>query len=192
MMNGSRTALSTLLPTLTTTRLERIMADDSYRAEQWRTIKDYPEYSVSDHGRIKRAGKILKTLRHTFGYPMVGLCRLGIKTKFLVHRLVAEAFLPPPDPERTQVAHNDGNPLNSHVSNLRWATYSENNRDKRLHGTQLYGSKVPNAVLHEDDVKRIRDLSARGVTGTDLADDFGVCKQTISFIINRQTWKHVA
>jgi hypothetical protein len=44
----------------------------------------------------------------------------------LVHRLVAEYFLPKPKPNQTKVAHLDFNKLNNHVSNLKWMTPEEN------------------------------------------------------------------
>jgi len=47
--------------------------------------------------------------------------------RYLVHRLVAYAYLEPPtDPARTQVNHIDGNKLNNHYTNLEWTTGKEN------------------------------------------------------------------
>ena len=58
-----------------------------------------------------------------------GYCSVEIASKsYRVHRLVAEAFLPPPPtPKHKCVNHKDGNPSNNHVSNLEWCTHSENN-----------------------------------------------------------------
>lgn len=50
-----------------------------------------------------------------------------LSTQEYVHRVVATAFIPNPENKRT-VNHKDMNPFNNHVSNLEWATYSENRR----------------------------------------------------------------
>lgn len=51
-----------------------------------------------------------------------------------VHRLVLEAFIGP-CPDGMVGCHTDGDPLNNRLDNLRWDTPSNNNRDKRAHGT---------------------------------------------------------
>ena len=65
--------------------------------EYWNDIEGYPNYSVSNFGRVKskKTGKLLKSYK-TKGYLRVSLYNdAGRKCK-LVHRLVAEAFIPNP------------------------------------------------------------------------------------------------
>lgn len=94
-------------------------------------------YQVSTKGQIKslnvRKGRILK--QHTQrGYLYVGLSK-QCKTKLhLIHRLVAEAFIPNPL-HLPEVNHKDENKLNNNVDNLEWcdSKYNSNygTRNKR-------------------------------------------------------------
>lgn len=89
--------------------------------EIWKEIPDLPGYSVSNKGRVKKdsTGQIM-VLSKNGGY-----CRITISKH--VHRLVAQAFLEPPESEeKCWVDHIDGNRSNNDVSNLRWVTPSEN------------------------------------------------------------------
>lgn len=101
--------------------------------EIWKDIEGYEGlYQVSNLGRVKskkyNKEKMLKPYTNSGGYSVVGLRKDG-KTKFFrVHRLVAKAFIPNPDPEnKTQVNHkNEFDKKNNCVENLEWVTPSEN------------------------------------------------------------------
>lgn len=60
------------------------------------------------------------------GHLRVDLCKDNVCKKLYVHRLVAIAFIPNPDPNRILVNHKDGKKTNNKVDNLEWATPSEN------------------------------------------------------------------
>lgn len=67
----------------------------------------------------------MKTYVNNSGYECIKINRKGNKKHFLIHRLVAEAFIENPFC-KTEVNHIDGNKLNNNVCNLEWNTYSEN------------------------------------------------------------------
>lgn len=97
--------------------------------EEWRDIIDHEDYQVSNFGRVRNVetGRILKPgpLNKYKKYRKV--CLEDGKT-YLVHRLVAQAFIPNSDPEHlTQVNHKDENPANNHVDNLEWCDAKYNN-----------------------------------------------------------------
>lgn len=110
--------------------------------ERWRDIKDFPNYQVSNLGRIKskeritnvkiknvkqikRKEKILKPLKITKGYLGIRLYNsLNAKT-LKIHRLVANYFIPNPK-NLPQVNHIDGDKTNNKVDNLEWCTQIEN------------------------------------------------------------------
>lgn len=104
--------------------------------EVWKSLDflGYPSYEISTFGRVKslnyrRSGKekILKPSNNGRGYLQV-LLYLNNKMKyFVVHKLVALAFIPNDNPiEKTEINHLDENPSNNHVSNICWCNRYEN------------------------------------------------------------------
>lgn len=96
--------------------------------EIWKEIKGTDgRYMVSSYGRVKNAttGMILKQRTNYKGYNLVGLGKGDTK---VVHRLVAEAFIPNPD-GKPCVDHINTVRDDNRVENLRWVTYSENNNN---------------------------------------------------------------
>ena len=126
-------------------------------------IKGYEElYLVSDDGdvialpktvvcggkTVHRKQKLLKPFLRGRGdmlYEGVCLCKDGIEKRLAVHRLVADAFVDNPDPDRFKVVnHIDRNPLNNKASNLEWCDQQYNNEyghNKRV-AQFLDGEKV--------------------------------------------------
>lgn len=123
-------------------------------SEVWRDVPGYAGvYQVSDHGSVRsidrmvngrngsthiRKGHTLRSYRVNGGYCAVSLNNGGSQKNFLVHRLVAMAFIPNPNNYET-VNHIDENKCNNTVSNLEWLTLIENNRygshDERMRKT---------------------------------------------------------
>ena len=111
----------------------------SSKDEQWKHIVGWENYLVSNYGNIialprklKRGISKIRLLKQTKNVQkhnhIVLFVRLydGTRSKnLLVHRLVANAFIPNPY-NKPQIDHIDANTLNNHVSNLRWCTSKEN------------------------------------------------------------------
>lgn len=122
---------------------EEFIKSVSYEGEVWKDVPGFEGYyAVSSFGRIMSLGRMKKnrsevrnsfkepsllSLRHLkSGYQTILFCIDSTKTQMLVHRVVATAFLENPD-NKPVVDHIDGNKTNNNVTNLRWATFSENN-----------------------------------------------------------------
>lgn len=100
--------------------------------EQWRPVNGYENYEVSNLGRVKSLNynhtgkeKILKPLKERNGYLRVNLCRDGKMKRFLIHRLVAIAFISNPE-GLEQINHKDENKSNNVVENLEWVSRWDN------------------------------------------------------------------
>lgn len=93
--------------------------------EIWKDVPNYEGlYQISSFGRVKNLkGKILKG--HTNTYKSVSLRKNKTPKGFLIHRLVALAFLPNPHNKKC-VNHKDLDKLNNHVTNLEWVSNQEN------------------------------------------------------------------
>jgi len=94
---------------------------------EWRPVVGYEGiYEVSNTGLVRTvAGKELKPYLHKQGYLRIKLTSGGTRKSFLIHRLVAEAFIPN-EHELPTINHKDGDPSNNDVSNLEWCTQKEN------------------------------------------------------------------
>ena len=107
--------------------------------EVWKDIPGYEgKYQVSNMGAVKSLPRddkfckrpyevILKTFICGSGYQEVILKNNGKRKPKLIHRMVAEAFLPNPSGKR-EVNHIDGDKNNNAYTNLEWVTPSENIR----------------------------------------------------------------
>lgn len=119
--------------------------------EKWLPIPGWEGlYEVSDHGRVRSLPRVRNTRwgprlmgktrllkqssTRTPGYFTVPLTRNAATKVHLVHRLVAMAWLPAPEPDQSLCRHLDDNPLNNHASNLAWGTASDNMRDAVRNG----------------------------------------------------------
>ena len=100
--------------------------------EIWKPIEGTDGmYEVSNTGKVRSLNylgrgitKELKPWKNG-GYRRINLIVAGKKKNFLLHRMVAEAFIPNPD-NKPEVNHKDGDKWNNSVANLEWATRREN------------------------------------------------------------------
>jgi len=125
-------------------------------AEEWKDIEGFPGYRVSSSGRVwsKIRNMELKVLRYenfSKAYSYVNLYRKGCGKNGIhntIHRLVASHFIPNPENKPT-VNHKDKDKTNNCVSNLEWATYSEQEHHKNL----TYKHPTKAVVLEKDGVE---------------------------------------
>lgn len=173
-------------------------------SEIWRDVFGYESvYQVSNIGRVKRiapyrntyVGRLLTLNLDNGGYLRVHLSKNGKSINRSVHQLVLEAFVHPRS-RGLQGRHLNGDKLDNRLTNLRWGTRSENQKDSIRHGTKFQpntsGSNSGMAKLNESQVRQIRELyKAKRHTQEQIGNMFNVKGPTISQIVNRKRWKHV-
>lgn len=179
---------------------------DSLPNEEWRYVANTNNrYLVSNMGRLLTTGyrgskrcTIMKPAKDANGYYRTMMLLNGKLKTVKLHRVVAQAWI-----ENTlnklQVNHINFERDDNRVSNLEWATPSENalhsynnGRIKKPICTNFVkGSKVGTAKLNEEQVKEIRQkFKPRIYTREMLAKEYGVSHHTIKDVILRR-WKHV-
>ena len=153
---------------------------------KWVKINDFIE--VSNFGEVKSHGKIIKGEITSGGYCRVHISHKGVQYKFLVHRLVAEAFILNPK-HLPEVNHIDGNKQNNSVDNLEWCTRSQNTSHAFKTGLRNYnGCKNPHSKLTQSDIETIRRIYVRGKhcenNSYGLAKRYNVSPKTIQNVVN--------
>lgn len=135
--------------------------------EIWKTIKDFDKYEISNYGNVRskiihrsKSKNKLPSIEYRQlkpcikrGYATVQISNDYYILVYLVHRLVAEAFIPNPD-NLPQVNHKDENRLNNSVENLEWCTNEYNSnygtRNERIGKTAKRNMKYAKQILQYD------------------------------------------
>jgi len=172
-----------------------------------RDVKGYEGfYSVTICGKVftHRRNKFMKPGTGGGGrYKMVTLTRNGIVKGFLVHRLVAIAYLHNPD-NKPEVNHMDGDRENNSLSNLEWVTRKEN-VDHAIR-TGLMNPCPPESTffkkgfdprrrlvskLSEDDVLKIRKRSRDGENYRQISKDYPIDEANIRKCCKYQSYSNI-
>ena len=173
--------------------------------EQWRPIAGFEGlYEVSNLGRVRslprrvrcegngyrtQSGRIMRLRVLDGGYiGLILTSHEGVASTFLVHRLVAEAFIPNPA-NKPEVHHKDNVRTHNRASNLAWLTKAEHEALTLVQRPR--GTKHWHAMVTEAQVIEMRKLRAEGWPLRDLGIRFDVTNQTACQIVTRKTWKHI-
>ena len=167
-------------------------------SEIWKDIPGYEgRYQASTYGRIRSVDHRVRVVAH--GAEATRLvkgrvlrpgryCKAGHVSVVLghgapgspVHQLIALTFLGPV-PDGCEVCHNDGNPSNNAIHNLRYDSRSENIKDVIRQGGIL-------RKLNAEDVHEIRDMICKGYAGVEIARAFRISPTHVSSIKHRRAY----
>lgn len=179
-------------------------------AETWKPISGFEDlYEVSDLGRVRsldriqssyggrtwlRKGRLMKlTTVKDQGYIVVTLSLNGFRLRPYVHELVLTAFKGVRPNPSSHGCHNDGDPANNVLGNLRWDTPVGNMSDRVVHGTALVGEQHPLAKVTAEQVALAKRLLVDdpGIKLKDVESMTGVSVGTLNHIKHGRQWKDV-
>lgn len=127
-------------------------------------------YVVTIDGRIWSVGRSqwVTLSMNVAGYQLASLSQGSAESRktYIVHRLVAQAFLSNPD-NKPEVNHKNSIRHWNHVDNLEWATSQENSDHARISGNALMA--LSDSLIH-----RICEGISKGVRDSKLSNDLGV------------------
>ena len=165
--------------------------------EVWKDIPGYEGlYQVSNLGQVKSLPRVVRARglgkrkpperllhpgRCRSGHLYVNLRKDGSTHHSEIHRLVMLAFVGP-CPKGLEVCHNDSNPKNNRLDNLRYDTHLNNMID------MAYVGNRSRQKLSVDDVLTVRARLKRGEVGRHLAAEYGVTPAAISAINRGRNW----
>lgn len=179
--------------------VERECKDTGYQQEIWKSVENFEGiYEVSNTGKVRSLdrkgwnnnlkGKILIPSSNK-GYLRIRLCKNGRGPFKLIHRLVAQTFIPNPRglPEVNRKNLDKGD---NHINNLEWVSKQENMEHARINGAILSGEKTFKSKLTRNEVCLIREeyLSNTYASCLNLAKKYKVSKGVIRTIILNKSW----
>lgn len=151
--------------------------------------------------KIKETAALLKTMKENLHKSISEESKSrAVSVCWLVHRLVAQYFLPKPKKDQVRVAHLDFEKTNNRADNLKWMTLEENfihqSKSPYVIAEQKTRLTTPQRLLSVSKltvpkVMLIKKLFNTGKTKRDLARQFGVSETQIKRIVRGENWTAV-
>lgn len=158
--------------------------------EIWKAIKGYEGlYEISNYGKVRSTygeGRIRKLSIHKDGYLQLNLIHKQNRKKFLVHRLVALAFIPNPN-GHLEVNHIDFDKKNNLVSNLEWCNRIENIRHYKASGKTPSRDNCPKKINKEIAIDIFKSKEHRSL----IAKKYNITTNMVRLIQVGKAWKQI-
>ena len=179
--------------------------------EEWRTTTVSDRYAVSNYGRVlsyaisypsskrvfSKGPNLVKPRINKLGYYRVSIYSGNhVSKSYLVHRLVAMAFIPNPN-NLPYINHKDENKLNNNVDNLEWCNSKYNNnygtRNKRMSKTKTNNTyNIKSVQCIETGIIYTSTREAERQTGIDNSQISAVCNHKKNYkTAGGYHWKYI-
>lgn len=141
---------------------------------------------------IKYKAKKMKLHLGNNGYKYIMFSKDNHQKVYLVHRLVAIAFISNPE-NKPEVNHIDGNKSNNNVLNLEWVNKSENSKHAfRMGFINQSGENNGDSKLTKKQVVTIKEMiSQKKIIQKDIARIFNVSEENICAIKKGRSWSFI-
>lgn len=168
--------------------------------QRWRQTGDPLVTKITEFGKAASALEDMllwqtdDCIPWPFGKSSAGYGRIVVAGKTRnVTSVVCERIYGPRPSRNHEVAHSCHNPPCINHKHLRWATKAENSADRVADGTDNRGERHGSVKLSEIDVLNIRaEYAKKDITELALANFFNISQLTVSNIVTRKRWSHVA
>ncbi len=159
-------------------------------------ILNFPNYTISSKGEVYSIdnNRYLAPVKSYYGYHQVTLCYQKKRSTRLIHRLVADAFIPNLQ-NKPQINHIDGNKFNNSVENLEWVTSKENIKHSIDTGlTKNKGVQNKRAICTEEQVRNFCELLEDFPKGNilKLGKSVGLNRSQAYSILYKDSWVHIS
>lgn len=185
------------------------------QVELWLPVAEAPDYDVSNFGNVRsylrqvskggRTGFVTERVSEPRllsinynkdsrpdkrGYGVVCLQSLVGEKNFIVHLLVAKAFLPNLHGD-AQVNHKNAVKSDNRLPNLEWSDHDRNHEHMTVNGLRQSGEKHWAAKLTVIEVRAIKIKLAAGMRPVDVAREHSLARDAVWKIQHGITWKTV-
>lgn len=170
-------------------------------AELWKAIPNFPNYLVSNEGRVKSIardygygshGDMVLSQNDRRGYKGVTLFKDGYRYYLAVHRLVAEAFIPNPT-NLPLVNHKDENRANNAASNLEWCdqVYNSNYGTCREKISRAVSRKVEQLTKSGEFIREWDSMTQAGKSLGIPISEISKCCSDFHYTAGGYKWRKV-
>lgn len=160
-------------------------------SEVWKRVYGFPEYEVSNLGKVRKGSLLLKqSPAGNGGYPRVTFWVGGKRFDKLVSIVVLESFVSEAPINLRDALHRDDNRLNNKLDNLYWGNASQNAYDGIRNGNRKVGEAHVQSKITWDIVREMRRLhKEEKMSARSIGLRFGLSNNRALQIVKNLAWK---